>query len=151
MQRQVFDELEAALKVYLAKYTRLDGSLIYADTWPNGRDGLDDLYEAFYNIPLLYLLGGSSQLLVLAHFYWEAVTRQAAGYGLVKDEYEVGYDQFHQSESNLYFCHLCAADPENPKLQERARRFAELFMGPPNYDPELNLIRAVHTGSGGPR
>jgi len=151
LQRRLFDALEGALDVYLAKYTRPDGTLIYADTWSQGRDGLDDLYEAFYNIPLLYLLGGSSRLLDLAHFHWEAVNRQAARFGLVKDEYELGFDQFHQSEGNLYFCHLCAADPQNPKLQYRARRFAELFMRMPNYDPDLNIIRAVHTGSGGPR
>lgn len=151
LQRRLFEDIEAALDIYLAKYTRPDGTLIYAETWSQGRDGLDDLYEAFYNIPLLYLLGGASRLLNLAHFHWEAVNRQAAEYGLVKDEYELGFDQFHQSEGNLYFCHLCAADPENPKLQDRARRFADLYMGLPNYDPELNIIRAVHTGAGGPR
>ncbi len=112
---------------------------------------MDDLYEAFYNLPLLYMLGGDERFLRLAHFHWDAVNRQAQQYGLVKDEYELGYDQFHQSEGNLYFCLLCSADPENPVLFERARRFADLFLGMPNYDPDLNIIRAVHTGAGGPR
>lgn len=151
LQRQLFDDMEAALDVYLEKYTNDDGTLIYAEEWSDGRDGLDDLYEAFYNIPLLYLLGGSADLLERAHFHWEAVNKQAAGFGLVKDEYEVGFDQFHQSEGNLFFCLLCAADPDNLVLQERARRFADLYLGLPNYDPDKNIIRAVHTGSGGPR
>lgn len=151
LQRQLFNDMEAALDVYLAKYTNEDGTLIYADVWSDGRDGLDDLYEAFYNIPLLYLLGGSSRLLERAHFHWEAVNKQAAGFGLVKGEYEVGFDQFHQSEGNLFFCLLCAADPDNPVLQDRARRFADLYLGMPNYDADKNIIRAVHTGSAGPR
>ena len=151
LERKLISALEAAVDVYLAKYTRSDGTLIYAETWPNGRDGLDDLYEAFYNLPMLYLLGGDERFLSLAHHHWEAVNSQASGYGLVKDEYELGYDQFHQSEGNLFFCHLCAADPENPKLIGRARRFADLYLGLPNYDPDKNIIRAFHTGAGGPR
>lgn len=151
LQRRLIEDMEEALEVYLNKYTNPDGSLIYADNWSQGRDGLDDLYEAFYNMPLLYLLGGSTWLLERAHFHWEAVTRQGAGFGLIKNEYEVGYDQFHQSEGNLFFCLLCAADPENPLLHDRARRFADQFMAMPNYDPEHNIIRAHHSGAGGPR
>lgn len=151
LQRRLFQEMEDALDVYLNKYTRPDGSLIYADSWLNQRDGLDDLYEAFYNLPLLYVLGGSSKLLERGHFHWEAINKQAADFGLVQDEYEVGFDQFHQSEGNLFFCLLCVADPENPVLHERARRFADLYLDMPNYDPDLNIIRAPHTGAGGPR
>lgn len=151
LQRQLFEALEEAVEVYVDKYTRQDGTLIYADHWPNGRDGLDDLFEAFYNFPLLYLLGGKTDLLKQSHRHWEAVNRQAAGYGLVSEDYEIGYDQFHQSEGNLFFCLLCAADPLNPRLRERATRFADLFLGMPNYDAELNIIRAFHTGADGPR
>ena len=82
-----------------------------------------------------------------AHFHWEAVNRQAAGFGLVRDEYEIGYDHFHQSEGNLFFGLLCAADPDNPVLQDRARRFADLFLGMPNYDPTHNIIRSVNNGA----
>ena len=51
-----------------------------------------------------------------------------------------GYDQFHQGESYIYFYFLCLADPTNPKLIERARRFAGFYLNEdpeaPNYDPE---------------
>lgn len=151
LQRKLLNELESAADIYLAKYARDDGTLIFTDKWPHGRDGLDDLYEAFYNLPLLYLLGGDERFLTAAHYHWEAVNRQAADYGLVLDEYELGYDQFHQSEGNQFFYLLCAADPENPVLIERARRFANHYLSMPNYDPDLNIIRAFHTGSGGPR
>ena len=39
-----------------------------------------------------------------------------------------GYDQFHQSESMIYFYLLCMADPAHPVNAERARRFAGFFM-----------------------
>ncbi len=71
------------------------------------------------------------------------------------NEYEFGYDQFHQAESYIYFYFLCLADPSNPTNVERAKRFAGLYLGEdpdaPNYDVEHNLIRAAHNGSGGPR
>lgn len=155
LQRELFDRAYAGVAPYMDKYTREDGTLIYRDDWVGGRDGLDDLYESFYNFPLLYLLGGDERLLPLAHRQWEAITRQGADFGLVSKEYEVGYDQFHQSEGNLFFYFLCAADPHNETLIARARRFAGFYMNEdpeaPNYDPEHNIIRAVHNGSKGPR
>jgi hypothetical protein len=58
-------------------------------------------------------------------------------------------------ESYPYFYFLCLADPANPHLVERARRFAGLYLGEnpavPNYDPDHAIIRAPHNGSGGPR
>ena len=73
----------------------------------------------------------------------------------VINEYERGYDQFHQSEGYLFFYFLCLADPTNPTLIERARRFAGFFLNEDpaaeNYDPEHKIIRAPHNGSQGPR
>jgi len=155
LQRDLFRTLDASVALYIAKYTRDDGTLIYRDDWPDDRDGLDDLYEAFHNFPLLYLLGGDDSLLPLSHRQWEAVTKQGEAFGLVHKEYEVGYDQFHQSEGNLFFCFLCAADPETPASKERARRFAGFYLGEEpesdNYDKDLNIIKAVHNGSRGGR
>ena len=155
LQRDLFDALDAAVDPYLARYTRPDGSLIHRDDWVQGRDGLDDLYEAFYNFPLLYLLGGADRLLPLSHRQWSMMTAQGAGYGLVHRDYEIGYDQFHQSEGNLLFQFLCAADPTSGRLRSLAARFADFYTGRDpevqNYDPQHNIIRAVHTGSGGPR
>ena len=154
-ERDLLTRLGTAVEPFLAKYLHPDHTLIYRDDWVQGRDGLDDLYESFYNFPLAYLLGASSELLELGHRQWEAVTVQGARFGLVHNEYEVGYDQFHQSEGNLFFYFLCAADPANPRLQERARRFAGLYMNAdpeaPNYDAAHNIIRAVHNGAKGPR
>jgi hypothetical protein len=154
-ERALFAAMDAAVAPFLAKYTRPDGTLIFRDDWPNGRDGADDLYESMYNWPLLYLLGGGDHLLDLAHRQWDAITRQATAYGLVEREYERGYDQFHQGESYIAFYFLCLADPTNPTLLARARRFVEFYTGDdpaaPNYDPEHRIIRAPHNGSAGPR
>jgi hypothetical protein len=158
LQRKLFDVLSAAVHPYLDKYTHASGERQHELIWGgnlNSRDGADDFYESFYNLPLLYLLGGWDELLPLGHRQWEAVTRQMTRQGNVYKEYERGYDQFHQSENYIYFYLLCLADPDNPKLAERARRFAGFFLNEdpdaPNYDEEHNIIRAPHNGSGGPR
>jgi hypothetical protein len=157
-QRQLIDVMSAAVHPFREKYTRADGSLIWRDLNDDSfqsRDGADDFYESFYNWALLYLLGGGDHLLDFAHQHWDAVTRQLTALGLIVDEYERGYDQFHQGESYIYFYFLCLADPENPKLQEHARRFAGYYLNEnpaaPNYDPQHKIIRAPHNGSRGPR
>ena len=158
LQRQLFDTLSAAVHPYLEKYTYADGERQHELIWReqlNSRDGADDFYESFYNFPLLYLLGGADELLPLGLQQWEAVTRQMTRLGNVYKEYERGYDQFHQAENYIYFYLLCLADPANPKLIERARRFAGFYLNEdpeaPNYDEDKNIIRAPHNGSGGPR
>lgn len=158
LERQLIDVMSRAVHPFLARYTYADGprqhELIWRDELP-GRDGADDFYESFYNWPLLYLLGGSDDLLTLGLRQWEVITRQLTRLGLVYKEYERGYDQFHQAESYIYFYLLCLADPTNPRLVELARRFAGFYLNEdseaPNYDAEHNLIRAPHNGSAGPR
>jgi hypothetical protein len=158
MERRLIDVMDQAVHPFLEKYTRADGTLIWRDVsegYTNGRDGADDFYESSVNWPLLYLLGGGDHLLALAHRQWEAITRQLTAFGVLHDEYERGYDLFHQSEGYTYFYFLCLADPANQRLIERARRFAGLYLNEnpaaPNYDPEHRIIRAPHNGSGGPR
>ncbi len=158
LERQLIDVMSQSVHSFLAKYTHPAGArqheLIWRDELPS-RDGADDFYESFYNWPLLYLLGGSDDLLALGLRQWEAMTRQLTRLGLVYKEYERGYDQFHQAESYIYFYLLCLADPNNPRLIELARRFAGFYLNEdpdaPNYDPEHNIIRAPHNGSGGAR
>ncbi|MDE0461878.1 MAG: hypothetical protein OXH93_05705 [Caldilineaceae bacterium] len=155
MERALFDLMDRSVEPFLEKYTRPDGTLIWADKWSDSRDGADDFYESSYNWPLYYLLGGGDHLLTQGQRQWDAITRQLEELGPVLDEYERGYDQFHQSESYIYFYFLCLADPSNERNRERAVRFAGLYLNEnpeaPNYDPERKLIRAPHNGSGGPR
>ncbi|MFE6996978.1 hypothetical protein ACFVAE_13520 [Microbacterium sp. NPDC057659] len=152
LQRRLFDEIESARRVFSERYTLPDGRLRGVAEFED-RDGVDDLYEPFFNWPAFYLLGGPDEVLADAKRHWEGVTRQLAEAGMLTDEYENGYDWFHQGESLLLFAGICAADPSDPAYAERARRFAELFLDPAhgNYDAERNIIRAPHNGALGAR
>lgn len=162
LQRRLIETMSASVYPFAEKYTHADGSLIwreYHDDTYQSRDGADDFYESFYNWALLYLMGGGDHLLAMAHHHWDGVTGQLTRLGLVHNEYERGYDQFHQGESYIYFYFLCLADPKHPRLIDRARQFAGLYLNedagiPPdalNYDPQHHIIRAPHNGSEGAR
>lgn len=152
LQRRLFDALDEAWRVFAARYTEGDGRLVYRGPM-YGRDGVDDFYEAFFNWPTLYVLGGTDDLLTASKRHWEGVTRQLTELEFVRDEYERGYDWFHQGESMLFFYALCQADPHDETFRVRAERFARLYLGgePGNYDLEHNIIRAPHNGADGPR
>jgi len=151
LERRLFDVLDDAWRVFSAKYTEADGRLIYRGKLA-GRDGADDFYEPFFNWPTLYALGGADDLLAASKRHWSGVTAQLTEAGFLIDEYERGYDWFHQGESLLLFYGICAADPDDKEFQERALRFADLYLpGGPNYDPATNTITAPHNGAGGPR
>ena len=155
LERQLIKTMEDAVHPFLAKYTHPDGRLIWRDGLRHSRDGADDFYESFYNWPLLYLLGGGDHLLALGQRQWEATTELMVEYGHVDKEYEIGYDQFHQSESYIYFYLLCMADPTHAENVTRARRFAGFYLNEDpealNYDPEHKIIKCAHNGSKGPR
>ena len=74
--------------------------------------------------------------------------------GLVQDEYERGYDQFHQSESYTLLLLPLPGRPDQPAHRRAGaplrRPLPDETRGP-NYDAERRLIRAPHNGSGGPR
>ncbi|MFI1966429.1 hypothetical protein ACH429_20355 [Streptomyces pathocidini] len=153
LQRRLFDALDQAWRAFAGRYCEPDGRLRYGGPAAS-RDGADDFYEAFFNWPVLYQLGGADDLLDACKHYWTGVTAQLTELGYVVDEFERGYDWFHMGESMLLFYGICAADPADPLFRERAHRFAELYLpGSPagNYDPRHRVIRAPHNGAGGPR
>ena len=110
LQRRLFDAIEDAAPQALARYTHPDGRLL----WPpspdfQSIDALDDTYESFHNWPLFYLLGGSDRFLVDADREFDVINQQMSqhgtghGYPMVVDEYQPGYDWFHQGEGNYLF------------------------------------------------
>ncbi|BBC38775.1 hypothetical protein SGFS_100690 [Streptomyces graminofaciens] len=145
-QRALFDLLDHAWRRFARDFTGPDGRLTY-DGRLSTRDGVDDFYEVFFNWPQLYLLGGADDLLQASEHHWEGVTRQLTELGMLHDEYERGYDWFHQGESLLLLYFLCMAAPD--RWSERALRFAELYVDPAkgNYDPEHHIITRPHNGS----
>lgn len=152
LERRLFAVLDQAWREFETTYCEPDGRLAYRGGMHH-RDGVDDFYEPFFNWPVLYRLGGADDLIEAAKRHWAGVTAQMTEFGFVRDEYEVGYDWFHQGESLNFFYALCAADPDDAAFRERALRFARLYSDPArgNYDPAARIIVAPHTGSGGPR
>lgn len=152
LQRRLFDQVEQARRVFRDRYTTPDGRLRGVAEFED-RDGVDDLYEPFFNWPAFYLLGGPDEALADSKRVWEGVTAQLTEAGMLTDEYDNGYDWFHQGESLLFFAGICAADPADARYATRARRFASLFIDPAhgNYDAEHNILRAPHNGALGAR
>ena len=126
-QRELFGLLDHAWRRFARDFTGPDGRLLYNDRLTS-RDGVDDFYETFFNWPQLYLLGGADDLLAASEHHWEGVTRQLTELGMLHEEYERGYDWFHQGESLLLFYFLCMAAPE--RWTARALRFADLYVDP---------------------
>jgi len=145
-QRQLFDLLDQAWRQFARDFTDQDGRLRYHGRLRT-RDGVDDFYETFFNWPQLYLLGGADDLLAESERHWTGVTRQLTELDMLHDEYERGYDWFHQGESLQLLYFLCMAAPD--RWAERALRFADLYVDPAhgNYDPEHRIIRRPHNGS----
>ena len=145
-ERELFDLLDRAWRRFARDFTGPDGRLNYRYALTS-RDGVDDFYEAFFNWPQLYLLGGADDLLAEAERHWEGLTAQLTELGMLSDEYERGYDWFHQGESLLLLYFLTMANPA--RWTERAVRFAELYVDPArgNYDPVRRIIRRPHNGS----
>jgi hypothetical protein len=145
-QRELFALLDRAWRRFAGDFTGPDGRLRYEGELTT-RDGVDDFYETFFNWPQLYLLGGADDLLTESEHHWEGVTRQLTELGMLHDEYERGYDWFHQGESLLLLYFLCMAAPA--RWRDRALRFAEFYVDPVhgNYDPVHRIIRRPHNGS----
>ncbi len=150
-ERALFGLLDEAWRRFSGLVAGPGGELRFSGSM-SSRDGADDFYEAFFNWPHLYAMGGHADLLAATEQHWRGVTGQLERLGMARNEYENGYDWFHQGEAQLLFYGLCLAAPAHPEWAARAVRFADLYARPEagNYDPGRNLIRAPHTGSRGP-
>ncbi len=149
-ERSLLDLLDRSWRRFEELFTEADGSLRYAHGL-SGRDGGDDFLETFFNWPQLYLLGGADDLLDASARHWHGVVGQLTQLGVFRDEFEIGYDWFHQGEALLFFYFLTMADPVS--WQERAVAFAELYVDPVhgNFDPDHQIVLGPHNGSGGAR
>ena len=156
LERQLIDAIDAAAPVFLEKYTRPGGSLVWREDYPGDGVWADDLYEAFFNWPHYHALGGSGYTGTKSFEQWNAVTRQIEyDYGRAHKEFISDDDWFHNAENYIYFYHLGMADPTSRETMRRARRFAGFYLGEdpeaPNYDPRHRIVRSPFSGSRGPR
>ncbi|MFD0713357.1 hypothetical protein [Paenibacillus sp. GCM10027626] len=156
LERLLFRVLNEAAVEFVRRYTRSesDATLIWRESWP-GMDGSDDPYEGFMNLPLLYSLGGSDDLLPMAHRVWDAITWQWTQYGQIHDEFDGYYDWMHHGEGYLYFYFFGLTSPSESRTVQRAVKFAGFYSGEhpeaANYDKRKKLMRSPITGSRGPR
>ena len=155
LERQLIRAIDQAAPVFLEKYTRPGGELIWREDYPGDGVWADDLYEGFFNWPLYHALGGSEYTGVMAVHEWNAITRQLTyDYGRAHREFINDDDWFHNAENYIYFYHLGMADPASAEMARRARRFAGFYMGEdaqaPNYDAVRRIVRSPFSGSKGP-
>ena len=97
------------------------------------------LEKVEFQLSLFYILGGRSDLGVIAFKQWKAVTKQLNHLGVAFNDYELGYDWFHQSESNIFFYYLCWSNPANSDLIQLSEKFGEMYLDKPRYK-NLNYL-----------
>ena len=97
LQRRLFEVMDQGWRVFDEKFCNPDGSLIFNQSMDHSRDGADDFYEAFFNWPALYMLGGSEDILSAAKKSWKGVTEQLTKLGLVTS----------RRINDLFLCDLC--------------------------------------------
>ena len=153
LERELIEKMSEAALRYVERYTRPGGTLRWKTT---GGASPDDLPEAFYNLPLLYALGGDERLKDLSFHLWSATARQLTyDFPIFHNEFAKHADWMHLGEGLLFFYYLPLADPTDHETFARAKRFAGLYMNEEpeaaNYDAEHRIIRSPHTGSLGPR
>ena len=62
LERALIDAIDAAAPIFLEKYTRPGGALIWQEEYPGDGVWADDLYEAFFNWPFYHALGGRKRI-----------------------------------------------------------------------------------------
>jgi hypothetical protein len=163
LQRQLLAANVPACREFYEKYYDSRGYLQCFVRW-GANDGPDDAFENFNRWPELHALGASDDILKMyshAHEgmlkqYTEARTKDVpiARQGMYHKEFIVQSDWMHHGEGLQLFNRMGLSVPEDRKYQERARRFAGLYMGEdpeaPNYDPKHKIIRSMQNGSRGP-
>lgn len=156
LERRLIDAIDTAAPIFLEKYTRPGGSLVWREDYPGDGVWADDLYEAFFNWPHYHALGGSDYTGTKSFEQWNAVTRQIEqDYGRAHREFISDDDWFHNAENYIYFYHLGMADPTSREMMRRAQRFAGFYMNAepdlPNYDAQHKIVRSPFSGSRGPQ
>jgi hypothetical protein len=162
LQRQLLQVNARACREFYDRYFDERGYLLCVERW-GGDDGPDDAIENCAEWPLLHALGGEEvyRLYVRA---WEGHLRQytqarttkvpLAKDGMYYKEFPTSFDMLHHAEGLTAFNFQGLADPRDPKLLTRAKRFAGFYLnedaGAANYDAKHKIIRSLFTGSRGP-
>ena len=163
LEREILAASLPACREFFEKYYDGRGYLQAFLRW-GANDGPDDAFENFNHWPELHALGADDEILQLYSRAWEGMTRQyseartrevpAGRDGMYVKDFSAQSDWMHHGEGLQLFNRMALSAPDLPAYQERARRFAGLYMGEdpdaPNYDARRKLIRSMINGSKGP-
>jgi hypothetical protein len=163
LERQLLTDNVPACREFYQKYFDDRGYLLCFVRW-GANDGPDDAFENFNRWPELHALGADDEVLQmfskghegLLRQYTEATTSDVpiARRGMYYKDFIVQSDWMHHAEGLQLFNRMGLSIPTDSTYQDRARRFAGLYMGAdpdaPNYDPVHKIIRSVQNGSRGP-
>ncbi|MCI0637848.1 MAG: hypothetical protein L0Y70_02155 [Gemmataceae bacterium] len=163
LEREVLRASATACEEFFAKYFDERGFLLCVERW-GGDDGPDDAIENCNDWPILHALGAKDKILRLYKKAWEGHLRQYtlaktthvpfAKDGMYYKEFPVMFDWLHHAEGLTVFCNQGLGDPGDPRLLQRARRYAGFYLneepGADNYDPKHKIIRSMFNGSRGP-
>ncbi|MCA9115315.1 MAG: hypothetical protein KDA79_09510 [Planctomycetaceae bacterium] len=163
LERELLRANAAACREYYQHYFDERGYLQCVERW-GGDDGPDDAIENCADWPILHALGGADDVLEMYRQAWEGHLEQYtkarttevpfAREGMYYREFPVMFDWLHNSEGLRVFALQGLSDHDNPRFQQRTRRYAGLYLNEdpaaPNYDPEHRIIRSLFNGSRGP-
>ena len=163
LERQLLAANAPACREFFDKYFDTRGYLQAFVRW-GANDGPDDAFENFNRWPELHALGASDDILQmylkghegLLRQYTEAKTVDVpiARQGMYHKEFIVQSDWMHHGEGLQLFNRMGLSVPTDAIYQQRARRFAGLYMAEDpeaaNYDPARKIIRSMQNGSRGP-
>jgi hypothetical protein len=163
LERELLAANVPACRAFYEKYYDDRGYLQAFLRW-GANDGPDDAFENFNRWPELHALGADGEILRLYLKAWEGMTRQyseaktrevpAGRDGMYVRDFSAQSDWMHHGEGLQLFNRMALSAPDLPAYQERARRFAAMYMGEdrqaPNYDADRKLIRSMINGSKGP-
>ncbi len=163
LEQQLLRANSDAVEAFADRYIDERGYLLHTIRWGT-LDGPDDAIETYFNWTLLHALGGSDSVLELykkgleGHLeqYGELRTEltELAKNGAYHKEFITQSDWFHTGEGMRGFFMMGLADPTDPLLRNRMKRFARMYMGEdpeaPNYDKDKKIIKSIWNGSTGP-
>lgn len=163
LERRLLAECVPACREFYDKYYDGRGYLQCFVRW-GANDGPDDAFENFNHWPELHALGAGDEIIQLYLTAWNGMIRQytearttdvpVARAGMYHRDFCVQSDWMHHGEALQNFNRMGLSVPNLSVYQERARRFAGLYMAEDaeaqNYDPKLKLIRSMINGSRGP-
>jgi hypothetical protein len=160
LERKLIEEQSEAAETFFDRYFDERGFLLAVERW-GANDGPDDAIENVNGWPQLYALGGPKKILDMINKAYEGHVRQYtlartthvpfARDGMYFKEFPVHMDWQHNGEGMTPFNVMGLADPYNPRLRDRIRRFAEFYTDPKNgnYDPQHRIIKSMFNGSKG--